>query len=245
MKSKKGFATVLLLSLLPVILAAGLALFFTFNFLKSDLAVLNVCRAKELEVQSKVGRNLTKLLTLNPRALTLRLEEARAEKALASAVESGNPAAIAAAEAYLLSIKMRRQDLHVRQRALIETADAWLRAGSLELPHELQQEWFRHHRGLSSWLESRFQIGHVRAAKFAVMPDLPEVAPVYLLPPDFVEAQAWKQSWRFQLATTGWSRGFFKFNGGFERSCTVSLYPDGDDWVAHLKKDKSLSRGSL
>lgn len=245
MKSSEGFATVLLLSLLPLILAAGLALFCTFGFLKSDLAVLNVCRAKALEVQSKAGRNLTKLLKLNSRALSLRAEEARAEKALASAVESGNPGAIAAAEAYLLSVKMRRQDLHIRQRALIDTADAWLATSGAELPRELQREWLQHHRGLSSWLESRFQTGRTNLAKLAVMPDLPEVAPVYLLRPDFTEAQAWKQNWSFRLATTGWARRFLNFNGGFERSCTVSLYADGEEWIARLKKDKFLSKGSL
>jgi hypothetical protein len=245
MKSSEGFATVLLLSLLPLILAAGIALFFTFGFLKSDLAVLNVCRAKELELQNKAGRNLAKLLKLNPRALNLRIEEARAEKALASAVESGNPPAIAAAEAYLLSVQMRRQDLRIRQRALIDTADMWLSTGGAELPRDLQREWLQHHRGLSSWLENRFQIGRVSPAKLAVIPDMPDTAPVYLLRPDFAEAQAWKQSWSFRLATTGWSRRFLNFNGGFERSCTVSLYPEGEEWIARLKKDKFSSKVSL
>ncbi len=245
MKSSEGFATILFLSLLPLILAAGIALFFAFDLLKSDLAILNVCRAKALAVQNKAGRNLTKLLKLNPRAVSLRAEEARAEKILVSAVESGNPGAIAAAEAYLLSVKMRRQDLHIRQRALIDTADAWLAAGGTELPRELQREWLQHHRGLSSWLESRFQTGRTSLAKLAVMADLPEVAPVYLLRPDFVEAQAWKQTWSFRLTTIGWARRYLNFNGGFERSCTVSLYVDGEEWFARLKKDKFSSKGSL
>lgn len=243
--AQEGFATVMLLSLLPLLLAGGFALFCAFGFLKSDLATLNICRAKQMEVQNKVGRNLAKLLALNPRALKLRLAEARAEKALAAAMESGNPAAIAAAEAYLLSVQMRRQALDLRQRSLIATANSWLVNGSQNLQRELRQEWWRHNSNLSSWLQNSLQLKPPMVPTLAVKPDLPEVAPLYELQPDFAEAQAWLQSWSFRLQTTAWAAKFLKFNGGFERSCTTSLYPEGETWIARMKKDKSLLKAFL
>lgn len=243
--SSQGFATVVLLSLLPLVLAGGMALFCVFGFLKSDLATLNLCRTKQMEVQNRVGRNLTKLLALNPRALKLRISEARAQKALLAAMESGAPPAIAAAEAYLLSVQMRRQALHLRQRALIETANTWLTAGGENLQQELRQEWWRHTNGLSSWLQNTLQLNSADVPELAVHPDLPETAPLYELNAGFNDAQAWKQSWSFRLKTTAWAAKFLKFNGGFERSCTTSLYAEGETWNARMKKDKSLLKGFL
>lgn len=243
--SEKGFATILLMSLFPLLLAGGLAVFCTFGFLKSDLATLNLCRASQLEVQNKVGRNLTKLLKMNPQALRLRIAQAKAEKALAAAIESGNPAAIAAAEAYLLTVQMRRQTLDGRQRALISTADLWLATGSTELQRNLRREWHRHSDPVSSWLQGTLQLSSASVPVLAVQGDLPEVAPVYLTKADFAEAQAWMQSWRVSFRTVSWAQNFFKFTGGFDRSCTTSLYPAGEGWDARMKKDKSLLRGFL
>lgn len=243
--SQKGFATVVLLSLLPLVLAGGIALFSVFGFLKSDLATLNVCRVLQMEVQNKVGRNLTKLLAMNPRALKLRIAEARAQQALLAALESGNPPAIAAAEAYLLLVQMRRQALHLRQRALIGTANVWLTTGAANLQRELRQEWWRHNNGLSSWLQNSLQLTSSAVPELAVQPDLPEIAPLYQPKASFADTQAWKQSWKFRLSTTAWAAKYFKFNGGFERSCTTSLYPEGETWIAKMKKDKSLLKAFL
>lgn len=243
--SAKGFATILLLSLFPLILSAGLALFCVFAFLKSDLATLNLCRAEHLALQNKVGRQLGKLLKLNPRAVRLRLAEAQATKALALATSNGNALAIAAAEAKLLNVKMRRQLLDGQQRSLIETANLWLSAGSLKLQRALKQEWFRQGSPLSPWLSGALHLGPSRVPTLAVQADLPEVAPVYQLKPDFSEAQSWQQRWQLTMKTTGWSRKFLPFNGRFERECTSSIYSDGLDWTAKIKKDKSWSKGFL
>jgi len=238
--NQQGFATLMLLSLLPLILAGGLALLSIFGFLKSDLATMNLCRSRQIEVQNKVGRNLAKLLALNPRALKLRLTEVRAQRMLTLALESGNIPAVAAAEAYLLSVQMRRQALDLRQRALIDTANLWLSSASYALPRELRQEWWQHNKGLSSWLKNSLSVSSAEVPTLAVQPDIPEVAPAYLLKTSFAEAQAWKQNWSLHLQTTSWAAKFFRFNGDFERSCSTSLYSKGDEWIARMKKDKSL-----
>src|SRR5690606_3423569 len=115
----------------------------------------------------KVGRNLEKLLALNPRALRLRKAEVKARRSLALAIESGYPPAIAAAEAYLLSVQMRRQVLHLRQQALIETANLWLANGGQKLQRDLKLEWQGHHRTTSSWMQNSIQLK---------APDIPSLA---------------------------------------------------------------------
>lgn len=240
MNSQKGFALIGLISLLPVFLAGGLAFFSAFAFLKSDLATLNVCRAKQIQIQNLAGKNLGKLLKLNPRALKLRLSQVRAERALAAAIESGQPLAIAAAEAYLLKIQMQRQTLDFKQKALIETANTRLHKGASELQQELRREWSQHNSPLKSWIQSSLHMASGKVPKLAVQADLPEVAPLYKPLPAFEESQAWAQSWNLEFKTVSWTRKFLNFNERFQRSCSTSLHleTETDQWAAHFKRGR-------
>ncbi len=255
MKSQNGFAIILLISILPLVLAGGLTLFFAFGFLKSDLSTLNVCRAKQLEIQNKAGKNLSNLIKLNPKALRLRLAQVRAERALVAAMESGLPPAIAAAEAALLKVQMQRQTLDFKQKALIQTANSWLSWGGVDLQKELTREWSLHNAPLKSWVQVSLQLTKAKVPKLSVQADLPEVAPAYKFMPQFEEAQTWDQAWRLEFKTISWAQKFLNFSGRFQRSCMTSLYPDSDpdsepnsasisdQWIAKLKKDKSSLRG--
>lgn len=242
MNSSRGFGVLLLISLLPLALAAGLFIFASFSFLTRDLGTLNLCRARQLEVQNKVGKTLRKLLDLNPKALKLRLMETRAKKSLAIAAQSGNPVALAAAEAFLAKIHLQRQALGLRQKALIASANGALATGGYELPRLLTQEWSRQTTSLNSWLQGSFQGTHSQIPKLAVQEDMPDVAPVYAPASDFEEAQAWTQNWSLKLGTKSWAQKYLNFHGRFQRSCSTSLYPDNDEWIAKLKKAKSWSK---
>ncbi|MGZ3746365.1 MAG: hypothetical protein ACXWRE_03385 [Pseudobdellovibrionaceae bacterium] len=219
--------------------------FGAFGFLKSDLATLNVCRASQLQIQGKAGKNLSKLLHLNSRALGLRLSQAHAEKAMAAALESGLPPAIAAAEAYQLKVKMQRQALDLKQKTLLQTANTWLAFGGVELQRELLHEWSLQSSPLKFWMQSSLHLAQAKVPKLAVIPDLPEVAPIYQLSPHFEEAQAWDQSWNLEFKTVSWMKNFLNIQERFQRSCTTSLYLDAgtDQWIAKFKGDRSLLKG--
>lgn len=242
-RARNGFVTVLFLSLLPVVLSGGLALFAVFGFLKADLALLNVCRARELEVQSKVGRSLGKLLKLNPRAENLRFAQARAEHTLMVALSSGAAPVIATAEARLLRVKMQRQSLDLRQRALIDGANAALAGAGRSLPSELTREWRFQVGPLNSWLRGGLEFGAGDVPRLAVHADIPEVGPLYQPTPRFEDDQAWKQSWKLHFEMIEGAQRILPWHGSFERSCTSSLYLEGDEWKAEMKKDKSLLKG--
>jgi hypothetical protein len=243
-KNQKGFALIILISLLPLIMAGGLLVFCGFSFIKTDLGTLNLCRALQLEVQNKAAQKLESLLKLNPRALKLRLAQIRAEKTLALAVKSGNPAALAAAEAHLLTIRMQRQVLDLKQRSLITSANTSLKLGGLDLQRRLSQEWYTQSRGVTSWLQGKLQLGSGKIPALAVQPDFVEVAPLYEPAPQFEEAQAWHQEWQLEFRTISWADKFFNFHERFQRSCSTSLYSENSAWSARLKKAKSWWRGS-
>lgn len=245
MKSQKGFATILLISILPAVLAGGFFLFTGFSFFKSDLGTLNTCRVLQLETQNKVAKNLTKLLRLNPTALRLRLSQIRAQKALAAAISAGNPVGIAAAETYLLHIQMQRQALDIRQKALIVGADTLLKTGSRRIQDALLREWNHHTQGLKIWFEGHLKLASRHVPSLAVQADFPEIAPLYQIRVPFSEFQHWSETWTLDLKTSSLVSKFFNFHGRFHRSCDSSIYLEGTGWTAKLKKARFLSRDSF
>lgn len=236
MKSEKGFATILLLTLAPVLVAGGLVVLFCFSFLKSDMAVLNICRAEQLQVQNQVGKTLTKLLALNPKARKLRASEKLARTKLQWALSIGNPYAVAAAEARLLQVQLQRQALALRQKALIQSANLRFSMAAPQLSRNLALEWRKHNAPLQPWMHSSLRIVSSKVPQLAVKPDFPDTAPVYEPVPHFEEAQSWAHSWQVKVQGKAWIKNFLNFKGGFQRSCATSLYAKNLDWIGKLKK---------
>lgn len=240
MKSEKGFATLLFLSLIPLLMAGGLAAFFAFAFMKADVATLNVCRAGQLVIQDKVGRDLERLLKMNPKALKLRAEQRIAEIKLKLAVAGANPYAIAAAEARLLYVQSQRQALAIRQRLIIQSANAKFIRATPQITDSILAEWRHHMLPMRSWISANIVLTSLKVPTLSVRPDFPDEAPAYERLPHFEEVQSWAHNWQLQAEGSNWTKNFLKFRGRFQRSCGTSLYADGNSWIGKLKKVKFL-----
>jgi hypothetical protein len=242
--SQRGFATVLFLGTIPVLVAGGLMAFIGFSFLKADMAVLNVCRAGQLEIQDKVGRDLGKLFSLNPKALKLRAGQHLAEYKLQMAIAGGNPYAIAAAEARLLYVQTQRQALAFRQRVLIQSANMKFSLATPQITQAMLSEWKSHMLPLRSWVAGNIGLSSLKVPTLSVRPDFPDAAPAYERLPQFEEVQSWAHFWQLQVEGSLWTKHFLTFKGRFPRSCSTSLYNDTDSWVGKLKKVKSSLKPS-
>ena len=125
LRNEKGFALILILSVLPILIGAGFAVLFTMNYMQMNAHHLYICRTESLKTQNQVGKNLETLLKLNPVARELRVEKIAADVAVAAAIAAygyGLPAA----RAYQQSVKVRRVALDISQRALITQSNALL-----------------------------------------------------------------------------------------------------------------------
>lgn len=238
MKNNKGFTTVLMMSLLPALLAAGTLVFLFYSFLRSDLATLNACRTQQLKLQAEAGQHLKLLLELNPQAAALRDEEQTAEEALAEAEASMDPPAVMTAQAELIRVQSERRALGQKQKALIDGANSSLKNGGEHLQQHLTQVWNHEQGPLRSWWQADLRLRSARVPRLSVKPDAPDTAPVYEPVPQFEDAQTWAQNWQLALQTKGWTQNFLPLKLNFERSCASSLYEKENSWVARLKKDK-------
>ncbi|WP_374029224.1 hypothetical protein [Bdellovibrio bacteriovorus] len=236
MKNDKGFALAIIISLLPLFLGGFLLAFATAGFIAHDLSLKHICREEGLRTQKKVVPLLKKLLSLNPLARRLKEREVRAQKNLAKAQATGLPNVIAAAAAELALAKLRRLELDIKQKQLIQESNRLLRTNHLLTQRKLSSS----ARGLSS---AFLEIQNVRidgtAPRLAVRPEQMEIAPAYHPQPEFAQAQALAHEWHYQTKVLPPFSHFLSGVFQFRKSCSVTLTEENFQWVAKIIKGRS------
>lgn len=220
MKKEGGFALILFLALLPVVLAMAFALGAGSLMIGDRRAALNSCRKELLDGLRKASTPMRELLNLNPMATTLRLESQRLTAALASA--AGNPAATAILTARLTQIQSQRIRLEAIQRKLFAQAASHLRTGQLSAGIAL--------RSSAEWLKIR--VNHSSPPRPAVRPVGPGPAPDWEKIPPFSDRQALEQTWQWSFEIKGVASRFLKSSYRREEKCGATL---DDSWNAQLR----------
>ena len=238
MKKTKGFALILMLSLIPVMTSGILLTFATLMVLEADLALKYSCRLTGLQGQKKVAPLLKNLLHLNKNALQLRIMETQALQQLAM---NPNPAAKIAAELRLQKIRAKQEVLDVQQKEIIKHGNAILLSA-----FELTQQKLKIISTQNQSILLRFQLLSLdgRAPLLAVHPTMVGLAPTYGPLPTFEEDQALAHSWQYQVTV---ARPFSKFlHGDFKinKSCAVTLKKEGESWIPQIAKAKFLSKSA-
>jgi hypothetical protein len=142
------------------------------------------CLLLSWQHQTTQKKNLEKLLKLNPQALVLRKRWRLAKIRLAKAVASGNPVLIAAAQAQLLAVNIKKTQLASRQSSIL------LRA-------KLEVEVFK------NALKNRIRFVQVENSPtgLAVEPDsISEVASPYRTQEGFSKRQLSGANWQHSVA---------------------------------------------
>lgn len=128
-----------LITLLPLVLALISVLVFAFFALTHQSLAQSLCVQKATQMQAELGRTLRNLLALNRTAQELRHQRAAADRDLATAVESGFPPAIAAAQIRQDAVIAAQLAFRARQTALLLEAEGIRQRFERELHHGLTQ----------------------------------------------------------------------------------------------------------
>lgn len=233
MKNEKGFAVILLLACLPVLISGLLLLSSVFGFMQSDLAMKYQCRVHGQQGQKQVAPHLEKLLSLNVTARRLKIEEVAAYAKIAAS--AGNPPALAAAKARLIKIKNQKRLLDLKQKQLINQANMSLASSFLKTRKELT----KNQESLSNilFISNGFHISGTRPT-LAVRPDSSDIAPTYSPTPGFEEKQALAHEWQYTLAVRKPFSQFLEGRFQFRKACAVSLSEENATWVPKIIKGK-------
>lgn len=229
MNNQKGFATVLILSLLPFLIALVTGLYVMIGWLEGRSERLNHCRRTLLKGLEQVALPLDGLLALNPRAIQLRVELSLALQKLAVATASGNLPAIAAAQLQVTKVRMRQVSLDQQQKTLLKSAQLLLNSFPLRVQTHLAASsyGFVAHRQFR-----RLQM------RLAIRPDAPTLAPIYELEEPFELKQAVAFEWQDHFQLRGPLGHFLKAGGQKREVCAVTLSKGQDRWRSKLIEDK-------
>lgn len=243
LKQENGFAAVVFLTILPVLLAGLFFLLFSQYYLKNWMQSLHICRTELLETQASVGKDLDRLMKLNPQVKALRIALNIAYIQLAAAIAAQNPAAAAAAQARIMQIKQQQRLLAGVQKALIFSANSKMLSGPLKVSRRLREQ--------DQWNQARmpalfsFRTHQIRTFPntLAVKPDSPDAPPVYELQKDFTQAQALNVSWTSEFQTNTKERfGWIQNHHKLKQNCSASLKDDKGSFPATLNEGKLWSK---
>jgi hypothetical protein len=234
LKNSKGFALVVLLSLVPALSAGILLVFSILTIFEKDLELKHTCRLLGIDGQKKVSTQIRNLFKLNPQALRLKLIEAQALQQLAL---NPNPAVKLASAAKLKKVRAQQEILDTRQKQILNYGNLIMTSNFIKTQTALRNATVDK---VSPLIHFDLISLSGTSPRMAVRTNMDGLAPTYTTQPNFNEAQALVHFWQYQLSVTS---PFSKFlNGKFKisRSCSVTLKEEGDTWIPQIGAAKSL-----
>lgn len=234
LKNQKGFAAILILSLLPVFIGGSFLVFTVLGIMQTDLKLKHLCRQEGRKYQEKVLPRLESLLKLNPRSQKLKAERVRLDRLIQAAITRGDMASVTLLNAKRAAVVARQIELDLRQKQLINQSNLDLRRGHLNTTNLLARE--AAGSSVKTFLNLRLRLSPLPAPRLAVRPDSADLAPTYSPVPEFESRQALAQEWHYDI-NVRWplmQKSALSFN--FSKACAVSLRKEPFKWKVVLSK---------
>lgn len=239
LNSQSGYALILFITLLPVIMASLTFLFCSQYLTKNWSQSFHICRSELFKVQTSVAQNLEQLLKLNSQAKSLRVALGLAQAKLAFAMVKADPLLIAAATKEISKINKQKKQLDIIQKSIINHANLKLKAGTWRVTQKLKKQNSENQISASSFM--KIQISPIKSIsnRLAVVPDNSDLAPVYELKNPFSDNQMLSVSWKtyFETGLKGempWLQNRYQKVS----SCTVTLRKKDNKFLPQIRRDK-------
>ncbi|PWU16304.1 MAG: hypothetical protein C5B49_10665 [Bdellovibrio sp.] len=183
------------------------------------------CRAQISRAQWQAGQQIEELLALNWQVRSLKAERKRAEAALRTATESANPAAIAAATAWLAGVKQRQIAARIKQEVILAAGQGTLTTARMDVSGRVHSSTLAHRSLYRLSVEGPPVAAQGLAVK--AVPPL-DSYPEYELEKSFTEKQALELNWQMKFTLN--SEGVMKWfppSYQIEDGCGATLTREG------------------
>ena len=239
--NQRGFATLTLLLLAPLIIAATGVVAAGYLILKADGQIRHLCRTQLLSSQAKISADLRDLMALNKVAASLRLEKRSADLEVTAA--SAFPPALPAANAHKASVFVRQLALAAQQKRLIFHAKLESKMAPAMTTREIYSS-LTELRVIHSndHLSLDFSEKTQSAAFEIVAQPRGNLTPDYSPSSDFERKQAMRVSWSFRASALlpAWIRPLVMSTGiNAHGECSSTLKKGNQQWQPQLNADKS------
>lgn len=233
LKNEEGFALVLLLSLLPMIVSGMFCILALSWFFCEKEKIQMTCERKNLAAQNELIDGANRLIALNPRVEALVLEKRMAEIEVAASV---TPVDKAAAVAHLMIVRMRILALRAQQLLLIRTSEALAleELARIELAARSEAQHIT-----STWNAPRAlqSITHFELPVMQVDPHFSDpMIPTYRIPENFSR----RQTIDVDILIAGpqpfpkWIDPLWKGTFHWQENCSSHPQRGGFGWQSHL-----------
>lgn len=235
---QKGFANILLISILPFLLAALLLAFACAGLIQFEMRMNHLVWTAQIEAQKKARKHIRNLMSKNTTASGLKLSYNAAYTAYMVAPPYLKPVL----KIRLEQVMARRRVLDLQQKAIIIEANLELLSHSAKTYQRLLSEGRNQASKMSPILLATFSASMPKRTKLAVEPASSDVAPVYRTKTGFSKLQALEQSWQYGIRMKSPLSSFLSAAADFKRSSKITLYEAGAGWDIEIVRDKSLSK---
>jgi hypothetical protein len=244
LKNENGNVTLALLGLLPLCLAVFLTVIAIFYVLRTHGVNLHECRTRLMRAESERLLVMQELMSLNPEARKLRAQEKYAMKAVRAARLTGNPQAIAAAEAAHGVVLALQLALSTKQKSLLLKANLEARISLSRLKSAIKTETNKDEQTYSSIGKSVIgDMSEEREVLAVEAKPSDSLTPDYEPAPNFEERERMRLTWKFWPArllpdwlsyAEPYLRDFF-----IDGQCSSTAEKKGNNqWRSRLAADK-------
>lgn len=219
---ERGFALVLFLTILPVVLAAMFALMAASTLIHERRTAMNACRRELMAGLERAAVPMRALLSTNPRARWLRIRELELTAAILADPEPASRNALILKRA---AIHRQQSALYARQRRLYSEA-----ARSLAKTQGLARAALMRAR---TWIRISGLAPVI--ARPAIRPTRPGVAPEWETEKPFPDRQTLEQKWHWSFTIRGPAGKFLTGSHRQEETCAATIDDRRNDWIASVR----------
>lgn len=243
LKTQHGFALVLMLALMPLIMSAMIAYLLLNTTLQTWMNSMHICRTELLETQSQVGLDLEKLMQTNDAVRTVRTQILTTQLAIVAATAAYQFYAVPPLQKTLLFFQQEERALGVLQKGLIASATAKMNIGSMNAQRKIQAQYRDLAPKLIEFVSIKLLSSRSVMKRLAVKADRPSApAAVYELENNFKQRQTLSVFWttEMKIIESQWSNNWFRFKTQKSESCASTLEQEDKQWKSILNEDKPL-----
>ena len=196
------------------------------------------CINESIVIQKNMVRGEETLFKLNPLAVALRLQLRVAYVKLTAAIIAENPVLIAAIKLEIDQIKASQLQLDQSQKLIIKTTELntslkmrALQAELSHISHQISSVW-------DYYLKTMTTVKITKMPKLSIVPDSPDIAPVYELSSDHAVRQRLAYQWQHRFQTKTDAQALLNSENEFEMTCGSTAENKGGKWAILINAGK-------
>ncbi len=238
--NQNGFAQVLFISLLPILISIFMLTFIGANYIHLQTRAETTCITEQMKAQKHAAMAINFLLDLNPIVIALKwIERGSTVAEVITTITNLLVSRIISALSKM--VKLARKFIDKFQKTLITATNANIYTTTFfRIPQLIKTIIDEHFRVFQFWLNTESSIIPTNIYQLAIKADSNDVAPSYSIVRNKVKHMVTYNSWTIKLKPLETFKNFISGQHQATRSCGVKLVERNQRWQPQIAEDSLL-----